>query len=60
MLTTWHARAIAALIAVAALLGAYGAGRETAPAKVVTRDVVRVEVLWASYGAGEAVTTWLP
>lgn len=43
MLTTWHSRAIAALVAVAALLGAYGAGRETAPAKVVTHDVVRVE-----------------
>lgn len=43
MLTTWHARAIAALVAVAALLGAYGAGRETAPARVVTRENVRVD-----------------
>ena len=44
MLTTWHARGIAALIAAACLLGAYTAGRATAPARVVTRDVVKVEV----------------
>jgi hypothetical protein len=43
MLTTVHARAIASLVAVAALLGAFGAGRYSRPAKVVTRDVVRVE-----------------
>jgi len=42
MLTTWHARGVAALIAAACLLGAYGAGRFTAPAKVVTVEASKV------------------
>jgi hypothetical protein len=41
---TWRARGIAAGVVLALLVLAYLAGRRSAPAKVVTRDVVRVEV----------------
>jgi hypothetical protein len=40
---TWRARGIAAGVVLALLALAYLAGRRSAPAKVVTRDVVRVE-----------------
>lgn len=40
---TWRARGIAAGVVLALLALAYLAGRRAAPAKVVTRDVVRVE-----------------
>lgn len=41
---TWRARGIAAGVALALVALAYLAGRRSAPAKVVTRDVVRTEV----------------